>query len=87
MLDKPYPEYPPQYRVVTKVGEYDRTCMVLEVLSLGSLSPTQLAQIREQVELAIHKIPGVGSIVEGLQIVGFERFDAPLAAALRLPRS
>jgi hypothetical protein len=86
-MSRPYPEYPPQYRQVTKVGDYDRTCMVLEILSLGELSQAQLAQIREQVELSIRKIPGVGSVVEGLQMVGPERFDPQLATALRLPRS
>ncbi len=85
MSRTPYPGYPPSYKVVDETGGYNRTCMVVELLSLGALSPIQMTMIQEQLEAAVHKIQfQMRATIESSQVVTPDRFDPVLRSGLRL---
>ena len=79
----PYPGYTPSYKVVSKIGNYARTCFVVELLSLGELDEIQCAQIRERIEATIQHTRV--ATVEKIDVVAPNRFDRLLRDGLRLP--
>lgn len=79
----PYPGYTPAIKVVEKTGGYTRTCMVVELLSLDSLTAAQLTHIKEQLEAALGRI--LPSYLEKVRVILPEQFDSPLREGLRLP--
>jgi hypothetical protein len=85
MSKKQYPDYPPSYREVPKIGGYFRQCLVVELLCLQELDNTQLAQVQERLEAALSNLP-LNSIVEKTEVVTSDRFDPVLRQGLRLPK-
>ena len=83
MSNKPYPGHPPSYRVIPKVGDYTRTCLVIELLSQDALDDVQMAQICERLEATIDKT--CLASVEHFDVVMPNRFDRLLRGGLRLP--
>ncbi len=78
----PYPGYPPSYRRVDKTGGFTRTCLVLEILSLGGLTDAELTHVTEQLEAAMARI--LPAVIEKSQVVTQDRFDRLLLDGLRL---
>jgi hypothetical protein len=83
MSDQPYPGYPPSYRVVPQIGNYTRTCLVIELLSDRKLDDLQVAQIRERLEATIQNT--CAAFVERSDVITPNRFDRSLLDGLRLP--
>ncbi len=84
-MSKPYPGYPPSYRVVPKIGSYARQCFVIELLSIDGLDNTQTAQIQEKLEALVADIQARIPIIEATDVVAQSRFDPVLRHGLRLP--
>ena len=82
-MGNPYPGYPPSFKVISKVGDYSRTCLVIELLSLGEIDNTQLAYIKERLEATIHNLR-LGNI-EKFEIALPDQFDRVVRDGLRLP--
>ncbi len=82
-LDKPYPGYPPNYKLVDKLGGFHRNCLVIEILSLDSLDNCSIALIKEQVEATLARL-SVSIGIEKAEVVSKERFDQSLKDGLRL---
>lgn len=82
MSKAPYPGYPPACRTVNKTGGYDRTCLVVEILSDGGLGAAQLAHIQEQIEALLSRM--LPATVEKTQVVLPDRFDPILKEGLRI---
>ncbi len=82
MSKESYPGMAPSYKSVHKTGGYSRTCLVVEMLSLGNLDATQLAYVQEQLEAALARI--LPAVVEKSQVVTPDRFDPILRDGLRL---
>lgn len=80
MSSTPYPGYSPTFVVVDKVGTYNRTCYILELLSIGELSPIKKAQLEDTIQAAIQKITDI----EKHDLVRSERFDTALRKAMRI---
>lgn len=82
MSSKPYPNYPPSFTIVEETGGLKRTCLVVELLSLGRLTDVQMAMVLERIEASIQalKIP----ILEKVKVVQPDSFDTLLSAGLRL---
>lgn len=86
-MGKPYPGFPPSYKVVDETGGYRRTCLVIEFLSLGSLDNTQMALVRERLEACVEGISkSLLATVEGAKVVTPDQFDPVLCDGLRLSR-
>ena len=85
-MKKPYPGYPPNYKIVDETGGFKRTCIVVELLSLGALSGAQLALAQEQLEATVERLKRSLAIVERSDVVLPDRFDPLLKAGLRLSR-
>lgn len=81
-MKAPYPGMAPSYKSVHKTGGYNRTCLVIELLSLGGLDSAQIAYVQEQLEAAVQKI--LPAVVEKSQVVTPDRFDPILRDGLRL---
>lgn len=84
MSKRPYPGYPPSYRKVDETGGYTRTCLVVELLSLGSLDAVQMALVQEQLEATVERLRRQLAVVEVSQVVTPDRFDPTLREGLRL---
>jgi len=84
-MPKPYPGYPPSYKTISKVGNYVRQCLVVELLSIDGLNNVQIAQIKERLEATIADIKTKIPIIERSDIVSQDRFDPVLRQGLRLP--
>jgi hypothetical protein len=82
-MNNPYPGYPPNYRVVPQIGNYIRTCLVIELLSQDKLNDLQLTQIRERLEATIQN--AYAATIERCDVVTANRFDRSLRDGLRLP--
>ncbi len=82
MAKTPYPGYCPSYRRVDQTGGFDRTCLVIDILSDGRLNSTQLAYIQEQLEMTLEKL--LPSVIEKSQIITPDRFDPMLRDGLRI---
>lgn len=82
MAKAPYPGYTPSFRVVDKTGGYDRTCLVVEIMSDGRLNAAQLAHIQEQLEATLARV--LPAVVEKSQVVTPDRFDSMLREGLRV---
>jgi len=82
-MGNPYPGYPPSFKVISKVGDYSRTCLVIELLSLGEIDNTQLAYIKERLEATIHNLRL--SNIEKFEIALPDQFDRVVRDGLRLP--
>lgn len=83
-MNTPYPGFPPSYRTVDETGGYTRTCMVIEILSLGKLNETEQALLQEQLEACVEKVKRTLINIENTQVVLPNRFDPVLKAGLRL---
>ena len=81
-MNAPYPGYPPSYCIVNNTGGYDRTCLVVELLSLGVLTDHQLTHIKEQLEATLNRL--LPAIVDKSQVVTPNRFDTLLRSGLRV---
>lgn len=66
--------------VVTKVGGFDRTCLVVDLYTAEPLTSAQIALIEDQIGLVLSKM----QIIYRSDVVGPNRFITPLKAALRL---
>jgi hypothetical protein len=87
MSKKPYPGYPPNYRVVDETGGYYRTCLVIELLSIGSLSNTEMALVQERLEATVEQLKrDLRATIEASQLVTPDRFDPLLRDGLRLSK-
>lgn len=75
-----YPEYPPNYEVVRKVGGMHRICLIIELLT-DELLPARVPQIVDTLCMALGKFPDI----RRADIIGEQRFTTPLLRALRLP--
>jgi hypothetical protein len=84
MSKRPYPGYAPNYRHVDKLGGFYRSCFIIDILSLNSLSPTQLAMIQEQIEASVSTISKNMRDIERAEVVTPDRFDKLLKDGLRL---
>jgi len=84
MSKLPYPGFPPNYRSVQQTGGYARTCMVVELLSHGVLSSTELAVIQDQLEAALSRLQKGMPNIEKTDVVLQHRFDPALREGLRL---
>lgn len=84
MSKTPYPGYPPNYTVVDETAGYKRTCIIIELLSLGSLEPTVLAMVQEQLEALSERLQLQISTIETTEVVLPDRFDPILKKGLRL---
>lgn len=82
---KPYPPYPPNYRIVDEIGGYSRRCFVLELLYLKYESKEE-AQIFEEIELAVSNILRKHQNVDKFELIKQDRFDTDLSSGLRLGR-
>ena len=83
-MKRPYPAYPPNYKIIPKVGGYSRQCFVIELLCLEELNNVQIAQIQENLEAALDNLP-LNPIIEKTEVVAPDRFDPILRQGLRLP--
>lgn len=83
-MSKPYPGYPPSYNSVQQTGGFARTCVVIEFLTLGQLSSSELAIIQEQLEATVSKLRSNLVNVERTDVVLPDRFDPVLREGLRL---
>lgn len=86
-MNSPYPGFPPNYKEVPSVNGLARQCLVIEFQSLGQLSTTEMAVIREQIEGTINALTSKMSNIENSELVQQDRFDPILTEALRLKRS
>lgn len=77
-----YPNFPPNYKSVTIHGGLHRTCIVIDILSLNTLSQGELAVIQERVEAAIENIRNHN--IEKTDVVLPNRFDPIVKEGLRL---
>jgi len=84
-MSLPYPGYPPTYQVVDKVDGLRRTCIVIDLLSLGQLSNSEMAMIQEQLEACAEKLQSTLTSLKVAQVVTPNRFDPILKTGLRLP--
>lgn len=84
MSKRPYPGYSPSYHKVDETGGYSRTCLVVELLSLGSLDAVQMALVQEQLEATVERLRRQLAVVEVSQVVTPDRFDRVLREGLRL---
>lgn len=84
MTKKPYPEYPPSYREVPKIGGYVRKCFVIELLCLDELDNVQQAIVQEKLEAALANL-SLNAIIQKAEVVTPDRFDPVLRQGLRLP--
>lgn len=80
MTKPPYPNFPPNYTKVEKYGGYDREVVLLELRTLGKLSPERLAQIEDAVSMAISKFQDV----ESHEVVRSDNCNLELRRVLRL---
>lgn len=83
-MSLPYPNIPPQYRKVEKVGPYYRNVMVVEVLSTSPLDDTSRSHAREYLEAALDDTVARIKAVYSVEVVTSERFDPMLRDGLRL---
>jgi hypothetical protein len=67
---------------VDKTGGYDRTCIVVELLSDGRLDAAQLAYVQEQLEMTLARV--LPSAIEKSQVITPDRFDPMLREGLRV---
>lgn len=85
MSKKPYPGYSPNYTQVDKTGGYQRTCIVLELLSQGQLTAPHMALVQEQIEALLERLQKQIPYLEKSDVVLSDRFDPVLRKGLRLP--
>lgn len=83
-MSKSYPGYPPNCTDLTTIGGMSRTCFVIDVLSLGSLSAADRSIILEHLEAAVESLKVKSSVIECIDIVQPERFDPQLRTGLRI---
>lgn len=86
MSQAPYPGFPPNYTELTDIGGLRRNCLVIEIRSLGNLSPAQLAVVQEQLEATAANLKSRIATIESIELVAANRFDTLLRAGLRLPK-
>ena len=80
MAKAPYPDYPPSYRLVDKLGGMIRQCWVLEVCTDDSLDRFRMAQFEDAIAILIDsKFPEI----KANKIVRSDQFDTDLRRAMR----
>lgn len=81
----PYPGWNPNLRVVDRVGDKYRTCMIVDILSDSPLTNGQSAALFERIEATAGRSENT---IPGLQIsiAVHEQFDQVVCDGLRLPR-
>lgn len=84
MTKKPYPGIPPSYKIVDENGGYQRTCFVIEFLSLGPFDNIQTAMVQEQLEATTQKITQNITHIEKTDVISPDRFDRILRQGLRI---
>lgn len=79
-----YPGWPPSYRVVDRVKDKHRTCLVIDLLSDRPLTPSELAVLAERLEATAARRE---SRALGLEVGVFtaDKFDRVVLEGLRLP--
>jgi len=80
MSGSPYPPFPPNIAVVDRVGGFKRTCLVIDICTQEPLTPSEIAQIEDQLGLALAKI----KVIHRSDIANSSRFTKPLRVALQL---
>lgn len=80
----PYPGYPPNFRIVDVLGGMHRTCLVIEVLSLGSIDDLQLSVMRDQLEGLLEKMKVSMPMIEKTKVALPTQFDKLLRDGLRI---
>lgn len=83
-MQKPYPGLAPNIKSVTTTGGYHRDCMVIDILSLSALQPTEVAMIEEQMSAHLAKLVKIIPNIHKCELVTSGRFDKMLAQGLRL---
>jgi len=83
-MNKPYPGYSPNYRQVKTTGSLNRTCLVVDILSLDVLSDAQIAVLQEQLSAQLNTICKKMQNIEKTEIIVPSRFDRLLKEGLRL---
>ena len=76
----PFPNYPPNIGVVSKTGGFDRTCLVVEIFTIGVVDTLRLSQLEDAIGVAVSKFVEV----EKHDIIRQSRFTKPLCKALCL---
>ena len=86
MAKDSYPGWSPSYRVVDRVGQKYRTCMVVDLRSDEPLSRVQLVALAERLEATVERGEGA---VDGLEaiLITPEQFDPVVCEGLRLTRT
>jgi hypothetical protein len=66
--------------VVAKNGGFDRTCIIIDLCTKEPMTPVQITQIEDQMELVLER----NKTIYKFDVVGPHRFITPLKMALRL---
>jgi hypothetical protein len=85
MPHEPYPGISPLYKVVSHTAGFSRTCLVIELLSVGGLSEEQLSFIRDQVDGFMERLGSSLAELEKSKTIIPQQFDTLLRQGLRLP--
>jgi hypothetical protein len=83
-MKKPYPGYPPSYKIVDETGGLHRSCLVIEFLSPKPLTNSEIAMIQEKIEVHVDNLKQIMVSIEEAQVVTPDRFDPILREGLRL---
>jgi hypothetical protein len=82
----PYPGLPPNLSRIPVIGGLTRTCLVVELRSLGELTPSQVALVSERLDAYISNLLPSLATVESVRVASQDCFDPVLMAALRLQK-
>jgi hypothetical protein len=80
----PYPGFPPSYKKVNMTGGSNRTCIIIDILSIGRLTDIELAKLQESLEFTLANFKDVCKHVEGIDVVLPDRFDSKVMEGLRI---
>jgi len=83
-MTAPYPGYPPNYKIIDVLGGMNRTCLVIEILSLGPMDEIQLALVRDQLEGTLDRLRRSMPAMEKFKAVLPSQFDKQLRDGLRI---
>lgn len=70
--------------VVTKVGGFDRTCLVIDLCTHKPLTLIEIAQIEDKLSMVLSTDILKHNNIAKVDIIGPNRFNLPLRNALRL---
>lgn len=83
MSRPPYPGYPPNYTVVTKLGNMHRDVLVIEILKEDRITNIDLSYLKEQIEALLDRIAKDGKVINKSGVYTSDTFDTDLRKALR----